>query len=667
MGFFKLLQISILLVACGFFSPTDALASTGNDAALAAVDKSIRLRDYKKAVDQLQPLLKQGIATAGFRMAGLYRAGKGVKQNTDAALALYEKAAMGGLPEAQYTLASMLDKKSHNQSINTRVEALYKAAAEQGYTPAIRKLAMLVKNQDRPKNLTITNKSKFYAAQHNDLESMRRWLGQGVNINIIDDHQRSPLMLALVAGHRDMAKLLLPDSKLLGQPDKNKSYPLHIAVQQGFSSLTRQIAPQVDVNARNRLGNTALMIATRHKEPTLVNILLDNHADPSIRNKKQLSAIDLARNLELEPILKVFNQHGFDTKLAEQNNYRIDIASFEQTVRQSESLYPRWPLLNIASLLGEMQIVAALLKQKTNVNAVDPAGNTALHRAAEKGQIDIVKLLITNGSKINATNQQKQTPLFFAAAAGRLKTLQFLLKKSAKASIIASNKMSPLSIAINNQHEKSAQLLVTQPLDQNSLHRALMLSIQQKQESIAIQLAKRDKRLNDNDTKNRSALWHSADLGLLKLSRVLLSSKHPPKIDQADNNGYTPLARATLRGHQAITTLLVDHGASTESITDEKNTLLMLAVLSGKQKMTRFYTSKAVDLDARNRAGDTATMLAASANAKSITELLIQSGADLQIRNQDDLNAYQIALNAGHEKTAQIIKQNSGMLFNLFN
>jgi len=38
---------------------------------LKAVDKSIRLRQYSQAVEQLQPLLKQKIAQAQYRMAGL--------------------------------------------------------------------------------------------------------------------------------------------------------------------------------------------------------------------------------------------------------------------------------------------------------------------------------------------------------------------------------------------------------------------------------------------------------------------------------------------------------------------------------------------------------------------------------------------------------------------
>ncbi|MCP3689463.1 MAG: hypothetical protein GY784_13720 [Gammaproteobacteria bacterium] len=662
---FKLLQISILLVACGVFPPAGALTNTGT--ALAAVDKSIRLRDYEKAVNQLQPLLKQGLATAEFRMAGLYRAGKGVKQNPDAALTLYEKAAMKGLAEAQYTLASMLERVKHNQSSSSRVEALYKAAAEQSYTPAIRKLALLKKAQDNPRQSAVSSKTIFYAVQHNDLAAMRQWLAEGVDINIVDQHQRSPLMLALTTGHRDMAKLLLPSSKLLDQPDDNKSRPLHIATRQGFGAIVQQIITrQVDINARDQLGNTALIIATRHNDPALVQMLLDNHANPDIRNRKQLSAIDLAQNLELKPILKVFNQQGIDTKAARQSDTQIDIASFEQSVRQSGSLYSHWPLLNIASQLGEKQVVMTLLSQKARVNEVDPAGNTALHRAAEKGHTDIVELLVANGSKVNATNRLRQTPLFLAATAGRLKTLQLLLKEGAKTSIVTSKNMSPLSVAINNHHEKSAQLLAVQQLDPDALHHALLLSIQSKQESLAIQLVNRDRLLDNGDTKNRTALWYSADLGLLELTRSILSSKNLRNIDQTDNNGYTALARATLRGHLPITKLLVEHGASIKSNTDESNTLLMLAVLSGQQPVTSFYVNKGVDLDARNNAGDTATMLAA-ANASNLTEFLIQSGADLQIRNQDDLNAYQIALNAGHEKTAQTIKRHSGTLFKLFN
>ena len=100
---------------------------------LAAVDRSIRQRDYQQAVKLLGPLLKQNNAIAQFRMAGLYRAGKGIKRNQSKAIEYYEKAALNGHIDAQYTLASLLEK---SQPDDDRVVFWYQVAADQGNTLA---------------------------------------------------------------------------------------------------------------------------------------------------------------------------------------------------------------------------------------------------------------------------------------------------------------------------------------------------------------------------------------------------------------------------------------------------------------------------------------------------------------------------------------------------
>ena len=57
-------------------------------------------------------------------MAGLYRSGKGVNSDLDKATGLYKKAAISGLPEAQYTLASIIEKqdpdKTGDESVDCR-------------------------------------------------------------------------------------------------------------------------------------------------------------------------------------------------------------------------------------------------------------------------------------------------------------------------------------------------------------------------------------------------------------------------------------------------------------------------------------------------------------------------------------------------------------------
>lgn len=634
---------------------------------LTAVDKSIRLRQYKQAVRQLKPLLKQNIAEAQYRMAGLYRSGKGVKSNLDRAIELYIKAAVNGLPDAQYALASILEKQ--NPAKQNPAEALgwYQAAADQGYRRAINKLAYLKKTSSDNDSLNINQERIFSAIRTNDLERIRSLIKGGVNLDIVDSNHQSALIVALQAKHLEMSRMLLPQSTRLDTPDSNNARPIHLATRNGYTGIVLDlIRKNVDINAMDHIGNTALIIATRHEYKNIMNLLINNDADYSIKNKKFQSAPQLAQIVDLQIAKSVFLRQGI--RLPEQNEgfANVDIETFQQSVNKSGSLYKGWPLLNVASLLGETEIVTQLLDRRVDMLATDATGNSAMHRAASEGQLKILNLLISHGANVNAVNSRNETPLYLAAASGQLKTVNLLVKNGADTSIIARNKTSPLSIAIKNQHEKLALALLGGKLDKASIHRALLLAVQNKMETLSVQLIKVDALVNRADSKNRPALWYSADLGLKKTTKALLRFKRAP-INLADTNGYTPLARAVVGGYLDVARLLINRGANLNTLTKEKNTLLMLSVLSKNNELTIFLLTLDIDIDAKEIAGETALMLAAATGQETMVNSLIQAGTDLRTRNLNDRNAYQIAINSGHNKTADLIKKNSSTLFKLFN
>ncbi len=643
----------LLLLLLGF---TSLQADTKS--ILATVDKSIRIRDYQSAIKQLKPLVQQNNATALFRMAGLYRSGKGTKQDADKAIIFYEKAALFGHAEAQFALASMLERRGADED---EIRQWYQASADQGNTQAIAKLKHLRTDQ---KVHPVNDDDIFDAVRRNQINRVKKLLAKGENLTIQDASQSSPLLVALLSGHEDMAALLLSKSKQANQADKNKTRPLHVATRKGYHNIVEKlISKDIDINAQDGLGNTALMIAVIDEHRRLIDLLLVNHADTTIRNRKQLTVIDLARTHDS---LALFEKFGIETTPSQSVN--IDTAAFEKSIRSSTSLYPGWPLLAIASHLGESPVVKQLLDEKADINATDQGGFTALHRAAANGQLDIVKLLLSKGARVDALNKRKETPLLLAATTGRYKTLQYLLKSSAKTTLLDSQQNSALSKAIQNQHAKSAKLLVKQPINKKSRHRTLILAIQNKMENIAIELSKHDPLIASADNKKRTPLWLATDLGLSKLVAVLLANTKVVKtLNLPDNLGYTALARATIANRISIINMLLKKGAHLDSQTQEKNSVLMLSILSGHVKLTEYYIAKGADIEHNNLAGDTAMMMAAANGENAIIDLLLKAGADLQRRNHDDLNAYQIALDAGHTKTATLIKSRSGTLFNLFN
>src|SRR6266852_1450548 len=72
-----------------------------------------------------------------------------------------------------------------------------------------------------------------------------------------------------------------------------------------------------------------------------------------------------------------------------------------------------------AASRGDRAAVAALLKQKADVNAAQGDGSTALHWAASTGDLEMTRLLLKAGAKVDATSRLGAvTPLALASQGG---------------------------------------------------------------------------------------------------------------------------------------------------------------------------------------------------------------------------------------------------------
>lgn len=79
----------------------------------------------------------------------------------------------------------------------------------------------------------------------------------------------------------------------------------------------------------------------------------------------------------------------------------------------------------------DTEALRSLLKQKSNVNAAQPDGTTALHWAAHWNDLDAVNLLLRAGANVKAANRYGATPLSEAAASGNPAIVEALLKAGA--------------------------------------------------------------------------------------------------------------------------------------------------------------------------------------------------------------------------------------------
>lgn len=635
------------------------------DAAFDDIDQLIRLRDYSTAVSRLNRLAEKGNPEAQYRLAGLYRSGKGVGKDLDRAADLYYQSAQAGHGNAQYTFALIIEKSKRSSSSLAEAHKWYKKSAAQGNERALLRLEQL---EEIPiEDQIIDQADIFNAIRHNDEALIKSLVAKGVNLSLTDLSGNSTLMAALLAGRPRMASLLIPGSKQLEQENALGSRPIHIASARGYTAnVIDLLEKNVDVNQADARGDTALMLAVKNNNADIAELLLDLGAKLYLVNDKKQSAADLAATTENPRIKALFSAYGIKPGPTGKAKVTASLDTFKTRVRKQGSRYAGWPLLNIAIELGETSIANQLIRQKSNPGLSGPEGNNALHMAARSGDSGTLRRLLQNGAMVNSVNHMNETALYLAVEAACLKCVRLLLANKANPAIANRHKITPLEVAVQNSQPRIAQTLLATRSSYPGIHRVLLLAVQKRMENLSMTLIKLDPELAAIDDNDRSVLWYSVDQGLEKMvNSLMITNKFD--LNQRDINGYSPLAQAAYRGRLDIVRKLMQGGASAATLTNQKNSPLMLASLSGNTKLVGYLIDAGVDINVQNEIGDTALIIAAAEAKNEIVKLLISAGANLQLRNQEELNAYQIARNSGHQDTADLIRDNSNVIFKLFN
>jgi len=133
-------------------------------------------------------------------------------------------------------------------------------------------------------------------------------LTKGMPIDDRNEHDETPLMIASIKGYLATAKLLMDQGADVNKPGWT---PLHYAASKGNIEMIRILLEDnayIDTASPN--GTTPLMMAAGYSSnPLACKVLLEEGADPTLINDKDLSAMDFAaqeKQLESFELIKAY-------------------------------------------------------------------------------------------------------------------------------------------------------------------------------------------------------------------------------------------------------------------------------------------------------------------------------------------------------------------------
>jgi ankyrin repeat protein len=244
----------------------------------------------------------------------------------------------------------------------------------------------------------------LFAAGRGSIDSAKLLLEFGANVNDMGADGNSALVVAAHSGHGAFATFLLERGANVNADGAGYTV-LHAAVLRGDLDLLKaSLAHGANPNARLANGTPyRRQSADYYLSSDLVG------ATPLILSAKYASA----------DMIQALVAAGADITLAANDGTTALIAAANATDnrRQPESLFLKVDRQQDEKM--SLEAVRALLDLHADVDAVNEAGDTALHIAVTGRSDTIIQLLAEKGAKLDVKNKKGLTPLAMVSAGGR--------------------------------------------------------------------------------------------------------------------------------------------------------------------------------------------------------------------------------------------------------
>ncbi|PTQ09793.1 hypothetical protein CLG96_11475 [Sphingomonas oleivorans] len=146
----------------------------------------------------------------------------------------------------------------------------------------------------------------FEAARLGRTDLIASLVQVGADVNAYDARGFTPLILAAYNDHLDTVEALIAAKAdpCLPDRDQGNSAQMGVAFKGHDAIAARLLKAGCDVNARNKAGQTALMMAALFGRTSQIDMLIAAGADPAILDASGRSAMSVARGQGNEAVVQ---------------------------------------------------------------------------------------------------------------------------------------------------------------------------------------------------------------------------------------------------------------------------------------------------------------------------------------------------------------------------
>uniref|UniRef100_A0A665UFP3 Serine/threonine-protein phosphatase 6 regulatory ankyrin repeat subunit C-like n=1 Tax=Echeneis naucrates TaxID=173247 RepID=A0A665UFP3_ECHNA len=481
----------------------------------------------------------------------------------------------------------------------------------------------------------------------------------GFDINILDDNGRTCLHAAASGGNVDCLNLLLNNGADVDIKDILGRSPLHYAAANGNSHCTISLVRAgANVNGLDLMGCSPLHYAAashtfcgentnsnpdygveKEQEASMcLDYLLDNGANPTLKNNKGYSAVHYAAAYGNKQHLELLLEISFNC------------------LEEVESNIPVSPL-HLAAYYGHCEALQLLCETLVSLDVRDIEGRTALHLAARRGFAPCVEVLLKHQASYTLREHKHKWMALHAAG-------MCLLDPGAVNSGFVCR--TPLMLAALGSHTDCVHILLEKGANADAadkkgftaLHRAMLGS-----EDCVSALLEHGASALCRDSQGRTPLHLAASCGHMDLLHSLLKAamKGDPLDSMLDHRGYTPTHWAAYHGHEGCLHILLEN----KFFSNQEGNLftpLHCALVNGHEVVAERLVKTVGPhiINARDAKGRTPLHAAAYSGNVSGLQLVLAQGAEVDAVDHCDCSALMVAADcgqtmAGHEMCALLI------------